>query len=154
MLHPFKTHLIILLCFQLLFLHQIRIDYIPNDILRSCLFPPSIFIIHAVNFQAVTDQEIFKQFFIRYVYKVLGTRFGNPAFYNKVSNQQIILKIISCDFYSLPGYLFFHRRLTVTQSAVVCLYSFSLHFFCNDVLCMPCMDLKIQQYNKLEKDDD
>lgn len=57
-------------------------------------------------------------------------------------------------FAKVSFFFFFQRSLTVTQSAVVCLHSFWLHFFCNDVLCMPCMDRKIQQYNKLGKHDD
>lgn len=36
-------------------------DYIPNDILWGCLFPPDIHIIHTVRTgEAVTDQEILK----------------------------------------------------------------------------------------------
>lgn len=35
-------------------------DYIPNDILWGCLFPPDIHIIHTVIGKAVTDQEILK----------------------------------------------------------------------------------------------
>lgn len=130
----FLKHILsLLLCFQLFSLHQIRIgkiyrDYIPNDMLCSCLFTPNIHIIHAVIFEAVTDREIFKQFFISNVYNVLGTCFGELAFYNKVSHQHIFIKIIICDFCSLPKYLFFffspHGRLTVTWFAVACLYSF------------------------------
>lgn len=134
---------------------KIYIDYTPNDILYSCFFPPNIHFIHAVIFEAVTEWEIFKLFFIISVYRFLRMCFGEIALYTKVSHQWIFLKKnIMRDFYCLPRYLFIHRRLAVTCFAVVCVYIFWLHFFCNDVLRMPCMGLKIQQYDKLEKDDD
>lgn len=128
-LPSFKKHISsLLLCFQLFSLQQIRtgkiyIDYIPNDILCSFLFPLNIHTFHAVISEAVTDQGILKQFFISNMCNVLGICFGQLAFY-KISHQWIILNIIMWYFYSLLKYFFFHKRLTVTQSAVVCLHSF------------------------------
>lgn len=108
----FKKHISsLLLCFQLLSLQQIRvakiyIDYIPNDILCGFLFPLNIHTIHAVISEAVTDQEILKQFCISNVCSVLRISFGELTFY-KISHQWIISNIIMWYFYSLPKYPFF-----------------------------------------------
>jgi len=137
------------------FLQQIRTgkiytDYAPSDTLYTCFFPPNLHVIHAIVFEAVTGWEIFEVVFIINMYSFLGMCFGEAALCTKVSHQWMLKKPTTRNmwFYCLPRYLFLHRRLPVTWSAVVCVYIFWLHFFCNYVLRMPHMDLKIQQYNK------
>lgn len=57
-------------------------------------------------------------------------------------------------FYPCQSILFFFRGLTLTISAVIFLYYLVTAFLPNDVLCMPHKGLEIQQYHKLETDDD